>query len=88
MDNFYLKAVLVFFVALITDAIWTYYIKHTSIGNAWRATISSSLIVVASAFITVEYVNNPWMVLVAAVGGGLGTFILMKLDVKKEHEKT
>lgn len=87
MNDVYFKAVLVFFVALITDAIWTYYIKHTSIGNAWRATFSSSLIVVASAFVTVEYVNNPWMVLVAAVGGGLGTFLLMKFDAKKEHEK-
>ena len=88
MNELYIKIILVFFVALITDAIWTYYIKHTSMGNAWRATLSSSLIVVASAFVTVEYVNNPWMVLVAAVGGGLGTFLLMKFDVKKEDVKT
>ena len=34
------------------------------------------------------YVKAVLVFLVAAVGGGLGTFILMKLDVKKEHEKT
>lgn len=78
--NIYFKIILIFFAAFITDAIWTYYIKHTSSGNVWRATFSSSLIVITNAFITVEYVNNPYMVLVAAIGGGLGTYILMKRD--------
>lgn len=84
--NFWLKATLVFFAAGVTDALWTYYIKHTSLGNVWRATISSSFLVFASAFVTVEYVNDRQMVLIAALGAAVGTFALMKLDKKNETQ--
>lgn len=86
MLDFYAKALLVFFAAGLTDAVWTLYIRHTSMGNVWRATIYSSAIVFMGAFVTVEYVNDKRLVFAAALGGGLGTYILLKRE--KMAQKT
>ena len=72
------KAVLVFVAAGMTNAVWTLYIRHAGAGNAWRASVYSSLIVFMSAFVTVEYVSDKRLVVVAAIGGGLGTFLLLR----------
>lgn len=72
------RAIFVFLAAFVTDAVWTYYIKHTSQGHVWRASLSSSAIVLLGGFVTVEYVNDKRLLFVAAFGGFLGAFLFMK----------
>jgi len=72
------RILFVFFAAFVTDGVWTYYIHHTSKGHPWRASISSSVLVLLSGFLTVEYVSDRRLLFVAALGGFLGAFLLMR----------
>ncbi len=82
--SFALKAFLVFCSAFITDAIWAYYIDHTSKANAWRSSFSGALIVLIGGMMTVEYVQDRRLIVVAALGGFFGTFVLVKYNKKKQ----
>jgi len=85
---FYLRCILVFFVAAVTDGIWAFYIRSTSSGKIWRATLSGVLIMFSNSFITTSYINQGIMVFFAAFGGGFGTYIMMKMDLKKKNKDT
>jgi len=82
--SFELKAFLVFWCAFITDAVWAYYIDHTSKANVWRSSLSSSLIVIIGGLMTVEYVQDRRLIIAAAIGGFFGTFALVKYNNKKK----
>lgn len=83
--TFYLKASLVFISAFITDAVWAYYIKHTSQNNAWRSSASGAIIVLIGGLMTVEYVQDRRLILAAALGGFWGTFALVKHSQNKKE---
>ena len=42
----------------------------------------------SNSFITTSYINQGIMVFFAAFGGGFGTYIMMKMDLKKKNKDT
>lgn len=65
-----------FFVSLvvcIADICWTMYMIETEKRRPWHAGIWSSLIMLAGAFTTVNYVNDKSFVIAAAIGAFIGT---------------
>lgn len=83
--DFFLRSILVFLAAAVTDAVWAYYIKHTGAGSRIRASLSSSLIVILGGFITVEYMDDKRLLVAGALGAFCGTYALMYWGRDKEE---
>lgn len=73
----------VFFISAAVDAVWAKYIATAASGRAFAAAIWSSLIVGCGSFVTIEYVQNKWMIVPAVIGGFVGTYLMMKFSNKK-----
>jgi hypothetical protein len=58
---------------IIADICWTYYFIKVEERKAISAGIWSSLIIVASSFITTSYVQDRSLVLAAVIGAFIGT---------------
>ena len=58
---------------IIADVCWTYYFIKVEERKAISAGIWSSLIIVASSFITTSYVQDRSLVLAAVIGAFIGT---------------
>lgn len=78
--DFLLRSTLVFFAAVVTDAVWAYYIKHTGSGHLLRASGASSIIVLLGGFITVEYMDDKRLLVAGALGAFCGTYLLMRYE--------
>jgi hypothetical protein len=73
-----MSLLLVFVMVLVVNVCWTKYVIHAGAGRALPAALWDVGIVVLSALLTVEYVNNRWAVLAAAAGGFVGTYITVR----------
>lgn len=82
-----ISAIGVFAAAVVTDAVWAYYIRHTAAGNLWKASLSSFLLVLLGGYIVVGYVENASLLPVAALGGFIGTFLAVWPNRNKVDEK-
>jgi hypothetical protein len=80
-----LKYVLIFFVLLLTDAIWTLYIRWAAEGKAFRAAVASVLIYIIGAFTIGEFIKDHWVAIPASLGCFLGTYITIIVDREKEN---
>jgi peptidoglycan biosynthesis protein MviN/MurJ (putative lipid II flippase) len=58
---------------IIADVCWTYYFIKVEERKAISAGIWSSLIIVASSFITTSYVQDRSLVIAAVLGAFIGT---------------
>ena len=82
--DFLVRSFFVFLAAVVTDATWAYYIKHTGRGNLIQASLSSSFIVLLGGFITVEYMDDKRLLLAGALGAFCGTYFLMRIAGQSE----
>ncbi len=82
-----LLGALVFVSAALTDVIWVLYIRRTSHGQAVGAAFYGTIIYGLGAYITIEYVKNPWFLAPAAFGGFLGTYFAVKKEAAKAGMK-
>ncbi len=73
--DFLLKAFLVFAAVAVTDVFWTLYVTGATEGKIWRASVYSTMIVVCGSTATIEYVQDPRMILPAAMGAFVGTIL-------------
>jgi hypothetical protein len=71
---------------IIADVCWTYYFIKVEERKAIPAGIWSSLIIVASAFITTSYVEDRSLVAAAVIGAFLGTAGTVWYKAKKEKK--
>ena len=69
---------LICFAMACIDYLWTRCVLAIGKGVALEAALWSSAIVVANAFVTVEYVHNPRMIGAAGVGAFLGTLAAVR----------
>lgn len=69
---------LVFVLACVVDWIWSMYIKTTAHGQTLASSIYASLVVLAGAAITIFYVSDHWLVVPAAAGAFVGTWVSHK----------
>lgn len=60
---------------VLLDAVWAVYIRSTADRKAGLASFCSAIIVVCGAFATLNFVDDPRLVLPAALGAAIGTFL-------------
>lgn len=65
---------------LVGDYFWARWAYYVSRKDAEQAAGFSILIVFCSGFTIVEYTENHWLLIPAAIGAALGTFIAVKPD--------
>lgn len=81
--DFLLKALAVFVVAGILDVIWTLYIQSVALEKKHLASSMSSVIIMFTAYVTIAYVHDIRLTVVAAAGGYIGTYLTMLYKEKK-----
>jgi hypothetical protein len=64
------------------DFVWAKYIAHTSKSNAMKASFYSALLTIIGAVVTMTYVDDHRMIIPAALGALVGTYLAIKLDKK------
>ena len=64
------------------DFICAKYIAHTSKNNAIKASCYAALLTVIGGMVTIAYVEDHRMMIPAALGALVGTYIAIKLDKK------
>lgn len=74
-----LQFFLVFLTLAVVDACWTVYVKSINEEKPAAAAAWSSVIVVLGAYAVVSYVHKPVLVIAAALGAYVGTYLTVKL---------
>ena len=74
-----------FFGTVIWHIVYIYVIKAISRNKTYLATLMNMIAWVLFAVITINYVDNNWLLISSMMGAGVGTFITMKYftDVKE-----
>ena len=63
----------------VVDIVWVYYTMGIAKGNKLQAATAAALIPFLVGVATIQYVDNHWMLIPAALGGFAGTWISMKM---------
>lgn len=77
---------LVFFSVFLYDTLYACYIQQVQEKNAFKSTITSSLLYLCGAYVVVSYVNNMWLMIPALIGGALGNYITVKHSQSKKEK--
>jgi uncharacterized membrane protein YfcA len=56
--------------------------------QAMKASIYSMFIMLSGAFTAINYIENHWMLIPAALGGAIGTYISAKYSSKENTDGT
>lgn len=60
---------------VLSDYIWARYVGHIADGSPVTAAHFGALVIVLGAFIVVSYVNDKRLILPAAIGAWVGTYL-------------
>lgn len=82
-----LKYVLVFLVMLVTDYIWSEWMKSVAEKQAFKAGIFSVGTVLTGAFFIAAFIENPKYLIPACLGAFIGTYISVAIDKNGKKEK-
>ena len=77
------KFILIFIVVTVADFLWAAYISHTASNNVWKASFYAAAIALFGGVITLAYINDWRVIFPAALGAFVGTFLCLKLKIKK-----
>ena len=77
-----------FFATVAWHIVYIYVVKAIARNKAYLATFMNMIAWVLYAKITIEYVDNNWLLLSSMFGAGVGTFLTMKYlgDVKENKD--
>ncbi len=77
------------FGTIVWHIVYIYVIKAISRNRTYIATFMNMIAWVLFAKITIDYVENNWLLLSSMAGAGIGTFITMKYfkDVEPQKEE-
>lgn len=78
--------ILVCLVMTVTDVCWALYTKSTATDKAFPAACWAVALFVLGAVTVVSYTTNPVLLIPAAVGAFIGTYIAIDGGKKKEYE--
>lgn len=71
----FLKCIFVFFDLIAVDFCWAKYTKHIADSKAMPAAFWSMAIMLLGAFAIISYMSNPILLIPAALGAWVGTYI-------------
>ena len=80
------KFILVMLAMIVADVCWTFYFIKVEERKVIASGIWSSLIIIASAFITTSYVEDRSLVPAAVIGAFIGTAGTVWYKKKKENK--
>lgn len=72
-----LEFLIVFALTTVSDAVWTYYIQASSSRQTAKAVLASGVIVLVGSLVTLEIVEDRWMLVPTVLGAMTGTLITM-----------
>lgn len=73
----------VFLIYFVLDFVWAAYTISVGEGKAMPASISAAGIIVLSGIGTIVYVNDPWLLVPAALGAAVGTWTAMQPALRR-----
>ena len=73
-----------FLMTFVYDVIYTLYLRRVSQGKALASAIYSSLTFFMSAVVMLSFFHNNELIIPAMLGGFIGTWLLVKLDIRKK----
>ena len=76
-----------FFATVVWHIVYIYVVKAISRNRTYLATSMNMIAWILFAKITIDYVDNNWLLLSSMAGAGIGTFLTMKYlgDVKSNE---
>ncbi len=77
----------VFIGSFVLDILWVLWVKKIGDSKAVSSAIYSFATVMLSGTIIVEYVGDPRLLLAAALGSFIGTYLTVKVSNDKKIEK-
>ncbi len=77
----------VFFAVLITDICWTLYLFSVHERKSLMASMWATFIYLFGAFAVTSYVQNKYLIIAAAIGSFVGTYITIEYKKRKERKK-
>lgn len=77
------ECLLVFVAMIVTDIVWAQYTHAVSSHNLRKAPPMAVAIIGIGAFVTTSYVENHWLIIPAAIGAYIGTFMSVWWEKRK-----
>lgn len=74
------QAIFTFLAYFVVDIVWVYYTLGIAKGDKLKASLSAAAIPLLVGIATIQFVDNHWMLIPAALGGFVGTWVSMKDD--------
>ena len=84
---FFLTALAVFILMVISDGLWTYYIQMAAEDKRLPASFTSSGLVLIGGITILIYVHNPIMIIPEMFGAFVGTYFVMKYTAKRKQNQ-
>lgn len=76
----------VFLILFILDLAWSFYLNNVKQGNPTSSASWAAFLYLLGASATISWVNNPWMLVPAAVGAFAGTYVGVWWNKRKENK--
>lgn len=86
--NPFLRALIVFFSAILVDVAWGFYIRRAGTGNAVKAANWAVGIMLFGVFNTISWLENRWMLIPVYLGAWIGTYGVVKWDHRNDAKKS
>ena len=77
---------LIFTSTAIADIIWVFYIRRIGEGKALSASLFGTAIWLLGAYVVVNYVKDVKLIIPAALGSFVGTYIAVRYDVYRARK--
>lgn len=72
--------------ATLVDVLWTLGIRRISQGRALESAMFSGIMTIANGLVIMEFVNNKWYLIAAAIGAFVGNYVTMRFDLRKRFK--
>lgn len=83
----FISYLLVFIACFALDFVWAYYTKAVTERAEWRAAWWAAGIMILSGIGQIGYVNDPALLIPAALGAFGGTYLAIRCHVKAESKR-
>lgn len=75
----------VFLLMILTDMVWAVYIRRSAQGKAFSSALAAMVLLLSGGYVVVSYTADHWMLIPAALGSFVGTYITVRFDTRKER---
>jgi len=84
--SYWLQFITIIILVTLSDICWTMYFIKVGEKKSFAAASWSSIILLFGALTTINYVHDKTLIIAAAIGGFIGTFISVEYNKRKNKE--